>query len=249
MMSLSNGSSTTATLSNISIAGEIAATTINPSSDSLSYAAGLVGSFQLSGPILFQNLKMKSIISSRLGSMSGVFRSTGSSSSTVNGQTINLCTNVAAGASLPSITFSNLDLSNTFRWSYQNTSQVITSSLGRQDNITPIIIENANFEDNHSSDSTNFNYLSTHNLNNCQAPEVSIQAAYLGAKNVGSWDGGRAMNLDLIFPGSNLTTSANGNISISSNWSQLIPSIWMTSSLARPFLKSTLASEGLLNIQ
>ncbi len=249
MMSLSNGSSTTATLSNISITGEIAATTINPGSDSLSYASGLLGSFQLSGPILFQNLMLKSIISSRLGSMSGVFRSTGSSSSTVNGQTINLCTNVAEGASLPSITFSNLDLSNTFRWTYQNTSQMITSSLGRQDNITPIIIENANFEDNHSADSTNFNYLSTNNLNNCQAPEVSIRAAYLGARNVGSWDGGRTMDLDLIFPGSNLTTSANGNISVSSNWSQLIPSIWMTSSLARPTLKSTLAREGLINIQ
>jgi hypothetical protein len=249
MMSLSNGSSTTATLSNISIAGEIAATTINPSPDSLSYAAGLVGSFQLSGPILFQNLKMKSIISSRLGSMSGVFRSTGSSSSTVNGQTINLCTNVAAGASLPSITFSNLDLSNTFRWSYQNTSQVITSSFGRQDNITPIVIVNANFEDNHSSDSTNFNYLSTHNLNNCQAPEVSIQAAYLGAKNVGSWDGGRAMNLDQIFPASNLTTTYNGVLSTSTNWNALDVSTWINNAVSRPYLKSNLAREGLINIQ
>ncbi len=249
MMSLSNGSSTTATLSNISIAGEIAATTINPSPDSLSYASGLVGSFQLSGPILFQNLRMKSIISSRLGSMSGVFRSTGSSSSTVSGQTINLCTDVAEGASLPSITFSNLDLSNTFRWSYQNTSQMITSSLGRQDNITPIVIVNANFEDNHSSDSTNFNYLSTHNLNNCQAPEVSIQAAYLGAKNVGSWDGGRTMNLDQIFPASNLTTSSNGVFSTSTNWNALDVSTWINNTVSRPYLKSTLAREGLINIQ
>jgi hypothetical protein len=126
---------------------------------------------------------------------------------------------------------------------------MITSSLGRQDNITPIIIENGNFEDNHSADSTNFNYLSTHNLNNCEAPEVSIQAAYLGARNVGSWDGGRMMDLDLIFPGSNLNTSSNGVLSTSSNWNALDVSYWIYNAVARPTLKSTLAREGLINIQ
>jgi hypothetical protein len=57
------------------------------------------------------------------------------------------------------------------------------------------------------------------------------------------------MDLDLIFPGSNLTTSSNGVLPTSSNWNELDVSYWINNAVARPTLKSTLAREGLINIQ